>query len=207
MEMTRKGFYFSFDALMALTVMAGTLAVVSQSSFIASDNFDVTDIDYRSATTSGQDAMKLASSQDFSAFNNSFQQKLLDETSMEEPDLGRTIIDGISLMWASRNISYAEETARKYFDSKISDEYEYRLQINENDTETLIYQSSEMPDNPEIVSSISRLVSGHRIDRPSEGFQARARATSVTKNETKVVSVPPLGMAPRNSEMEVEKEF
>lgn len=192
---------------MALTVMAATLAVVSQSSFIASDNFEVTGIDYRSATTSGQDAMKLASRQDFSTFNDSFQQELTEDTAMEESDLSRTIIDGVSLLWASRNISHAEEVTRKYFDSKISDEYEYRLQINENNTETLIYQSSEMPDNPEIVSSISRLVSGHKIDRPSEGFQARARATSVTKNETRIVSVPPLGMAPQNSEMEVEKDF
>ncbi len=205
--MTRKGFYFSFDALLALTVMSATLAVVSQSSFIASDNFEVTGIDYRSATTTGQDAMKLASHQDFSSFNTSFQQELVDETAMTESDIDRSIIDGVSLLWASRNITHAEEVVENYFDSKISDEYEYRLQVNENDTETIIYQSSEMPESPEIVSSISRLVSGHKIDRPSEGFQARARATSVTKNETKIIPVPPLGIAPQNSEMEVEKEF
>lgn len=205
--MTRKGFYFSFDALLALTIMAATLTVVSQSSFIASDSFDVTGIDYRSATTTGQDAMKLASHQDFSSFNSSFQQELVDETAMTDSDLDRTIIDGVSLLWASRNITHAEDVAESYFDSKISDEYEYRLQVNENNTETVIYQSSEMPDSPEIVSSISQLVSGHKIDRPSEGFQARARATSVTKNETKIVSVPPLGMAPQNSEMEMTKEF
>jgi len=207
MEMIRKGFYFSFDALLALTVMTATLAVVSQSSFVASNSFEVTNIDYRAATTSGQDAMKLASYQDFSRFNGSFRQELVDETAMTDSDLDRTIIDGVSLLWASRNISHAEEVARKYFDSKISDKYEYRLQVNENGSNTIIYQSSEMPESPEIVSSISRLVSGHKIDRPSEGFQARARATSVTKNETKIIPVPPLGMAPQNSEMEVEKEF
>ena len=205
--MTRKGFYFSFDALLALTVMAATLAVVLQSSFISADSFDVTGIDYRAATTTGQDAMKLASHQDFTSFNDSFRQELIDETSMTQSDIDRSIIDGVTLLWASRNISHAEQVAKNYFDSKISDEYEYRLQVNENDTETIIYQSSEMPDNPEIISSISRLVSGHKIDRPSEGFQARARATSVTKNETKIIPVPPLGMAPQNSKMEVDKEF
>jgi len=207
MEMTKKGFYFSFDALMALTVMAATLTVVSQSSFVASDSFEVTSIEYREATTTGQDAMKLASHQDFSSFNNSFQQELIEETAIAEEDLNRTIIDGVSLLWASRNISHAEQATKKYFNSKIPEEYEYRLQINEDNSETVIYQSSEMPDSPEIVSSISRLVSGHKIDRPSEGFQARARATSVTKNETKIVPVPPLGMAPQNSEMEMTKEF
>lgn len=205
--MKRKGFYFSFDALLALTVMAATLAVVSQSSFIASDSFDVTGIDYRAATTTGQDAMKLASHQSFSSFDSSFQQELVEDTAITNSDIDRTIIDGVSLLWASRNISHAEQATKKYFDSKIPEEYEYRLQINEDDSETVIYQSSEIPDDPEIVSSTSRLVSGHKIDRPSEGFQARARATSVTKNETKIISVPPLGMAPQNSKMEVEKEF
>jgi len=33
----------------------------------------------------------------------------------------------------------------------ISDEYEYRLQVNDGGSETVIYQSSEMPDSPEIV--------------------------------------------------------
>jgi len=153
MEMIRKGFYFSFDALLALTVMTATLAVVSQSSFVASNSFEVTNIDYRAATTTGQDAMKLASYQDFSRFNGSFRQELVDETAMTDSDLDRTIIDGVSLLWASRNISHAEEVARKYFDSKkISDKYEYRLQVNENGSNTIIYQSSEMPESPEIVS-------------------------------------------------------
>lgn len=205
--MTRKGFYFSFDALLALMIMAATLNVVSQSSFVASDTFEVTGIDYRAATTTGQDAMKLASYQDFSRFDSSFQRELVEETAMKESDLDRTIIDGVSLLWASRNISHAEQVTKKYFDSKIPDGYEYRLQIDEEDSETIIYQSSEIPDSPEIVSSISRLVSGHKIDRPSQGFQARARATSVTKNETKVISMPPLGMAPQKGKMEVNKEF
>lgn len=206
MEM-KKGFYFSFDALIALTVMAATLAVVSQSSFVASDSFEVTSIDYTKATTTGQDAMKLASHEDLSSFNNSFKQELIDQTAVSSSDMDRSIVDGISLLWASRNFSHAEETAKSYFDSKIPDSYEYRLQVNENNSNTVIYQSSSMPESPEIVSSISRLVSGHKIDRPSEGFQARARATSVTKNETKIVSIPPLGMAPENSKMEMEKEF
>lgn len=203
----RKGFYFSFDALLALSVMAATLAVVSQSSYVSSDSFQVTSIDYKKASTTGQDAMKMASSQDFYVFNSSFRQDLVDDTVMENSDLNKTIIDGISLLWAARNFSEAEEVAERYFGSKVPDEYEYRLQVNEDGTNTVIYKTSTTPNDAEIVTSISRLVSGHKIDKPSEGFQARARATSVTKNSTKVVPIPPLGYANEGGSMEATKEF
>lgn len=203
----RKGFYFSFDALLALTLMSATLVLVSQSSEIASDSFKVSSIDYRTSTTTGQDAMKLASQQSFNSFNDSFTQELEDQTIMEKSDLNRTIIDGVSLLWAARNISHAEQVTRKYFDSKIPEDYEYRLQVNEGGSRTVIYESSTMPDDPQIVSSISRLVSGHKIDRPSEGFQARARATSITKNQTEIFSLPAMGNANENGKLEIRKNF
>lgn len=205
--MGMKGFYFSFDAFLALTVMTTSLFVVSSSSEVATDSFKSNTVGYEKASSAGQDGMKLASTESFSTFNGSFEQELLDQTVMEEEDFDRTILDGVGLLWAARNFTYAEDAVKKYFDSRIPDEYGYRLQVNENGEETVIYETSEIPDNAEYVSSVSRLVSGHRIDRPSEGFQARARATSVTKNETKIVSMPPLGMAPQNSKMEMEKEF
>jgi hypothetical protein len=90
---SKKGFYFSFDAFLALSVMAATLAVVSQSSIIASDSFQVSSVDYKKSTTTGQDAMKLASQQDFYSFNSSFRQELVSDTVMEEEDFDRTIVD------------------------------------------------------------------------------------------------------------------
>jgi len=202
----RKGFYFSFDAFLALSVMAATLAMVSQSSVIASNNFQVSNIDYKKSTTTGQDAMKLASQQNFYSFNSSFRQELKDETVMTESDFDRTIIDGVSLLWAARNFSHAEEVAQKYFDSKVPESYDYRLEVNQDNT-TVIYKTSDMPNNPETVSSISRLVSGHRIDRPSEGFQARARAVEATTNQTKVVNIPMMGSGAYTNKLEVNRSF
>lgn len=204
---TNKGFYFSFDAFLAFTVMAASLAVVSQSSFVSSDSFDASTVDYREANIAGKDAMKLASSQDFRSFNESFQQELVDETVMQEEDLKRSIVDGVTLLWAARNFTHAEEVTQRYFDRKIPERYGYRLQVDNQTMRNIIYRTSTVPEDSRSVTSISRLVSGHEIDQPSEGFQARARATSITKNDTKIVSMPPLGMAPTNSKMEVEKEF
>jgi hypothetical protein len=203
----RKGFYFSFDAFLAFTVMAASLAVVSQSSFISSSSFDAATVDYREANIAGKDAMKLASTQSFSSFNETFQQELVEETVMEEQDMDRTVVDGITLLWAARNFSYAEEATRRYFDRKVPEGYGYRLQVDSEGGTRDIYSTSLVPEDSSSVASISRLVSGHQIDRPSEGVQARARATSFTKNDTRIISMPPLGMAPTNSKMEVRKEF
>lgn len=204
---TGKGFYFSFDAFLAFTVMAASLAVVSQSSLISSGSFDASTVEYREANIAGKDSMKLASSQDFSSFNESFRQELVDKTVMEEEDLNRTVVDGITLLWAARNFSHAEEVSERYFDRKLPEGYGYRLQVDSGGSRNVIYRTSDTPEKTSSVTSISRLVSGHEIDRPSEGFQARARATSITKNNTKVISIPPLGMAPTNSKMEINKEF
>lgn len=206
-EKARKGFYFSFDAFMALSVMAATLAVVSQSSMVASDNFQVSNIDYRKSTTTGQDAMKLASQQDYYSFNNSFRQELVDDTVMTQSDFDKSIVDGVALLWAARNFSHAEEVTEKYFDSKIPEGYEYRLQVNEDGNKTVIYKSAEMSDNPKIVSSISRLVSGYKIDKPSEGFQSRARAVKSKTNQTKVVNIPMMGSGGTNLFLRLDKKF
>lgn len=204
--MAMKGFYFSFDALLALTVMAASLFVVSQSSDISSDSFRAGSEGFRQSTTVSQDSMKLASRQSYNAFNDSFRNKLVDKTVMEESDLNRTILDGIGLLWAARNISYAGHVSRNYFDRKVPDRFEYRLQVNEDGSRKIIYETSD-PGDAEYISSISRLVSGHQVDRPSEGFQARARATSITKNKTEIFSIPAMGNAHKNGKMEVIKKF
>lgn len=203
----RKGFYFSFDAILAFMIMAASLTVVSQSSMIASDRFDVSTIDYRKANLAGKDSMKLASQQNFDTFNDSFQQELVDNTVMTESDLNRTILDGVSLLWAARNLTYASEVTERYFDKRVPSQYGYRLQVNNNGEKRVIYQTSEAPNDASSVSSISRLVSGHQIDKPSEGFQARARAVKSEANRTKVVNIPMMGSGGPNLRLKLNKRF
>lgn len=203
----RKGFYFSFDAFLALTVISASLLVVGQSSDLSTDSIRSNQVSYRKSVFAGQDAMKLASSQTLEVLNDSFQNELVQKTVMEKKDLNRTVLDSISLLWAARNFSYAEEVSRRYFSRRLPENYGYRLQVSEGGTSTVIYNTSRGWKNSAAVSSISRLVSGHRIDRPSEGFQARARATSITKNSTKVVSIPAMGSANENGWLEVVKKF
>lgn len=193
--------------MIAFTVMAASLTIVSQSSMLASDSFDVSTVSYQQANLAGEDAMKMASSQDFSNFNDSFRQSLVNETVMEEEDLGRNIVDGVTLLWAARNFTHASEASKRYFDSMLPDRYGYRLQVNNNGNRRVIYETGEIPDDAEAVTSISRLVSGHQIDRPSEGFQARARAVKSEANRTKVVNIPMMGSGGENLQLKLDKKF
>lgn len=202
-----KGFYFSFDAFLALTVMSASLFVVSQSSEVANDPFKSNKVAYQKASMSGQDAMKLASIEDFYVFNSSFRQELVDQTVMEESDLNRTILDGISLLWAGRNFTYARDSVRKYFDERLPSRYEYKVQVTESGNTTVIYRTSRLPSDPDSVSSTPRLVSGHKIDKPSEGFQSRARATESESNQTKVVNIPMMGSGAPNQRLFLRKKF
>jgi hypothetical protein len=200
-----KGFYFSFDALLALTVMAASLFVVAQVGS-NTDTFSASNIEYRQVSAAAKDAVTLGSEQTLSSLNSSFRSKLIDDTVVEQDNVDDTVIDNLALLWAARNFSYAEELSKTYFGEKLED-YEYRVTVTEGDTTSEIYSTSPVPENASLRSVASRLVSGHRIDRPSEGFRSRARAVKVRRNTTKIFSIPAMGNAYKNGKMEVRKEF
>lgn len=201
----RRGFYFSFDALLAMTVLSLSLLVVSHSGGIIFDDYRANEIEFQKSSTIGQDAMSLASTETFREFNSTFQQELVDETVMEDSDLDRTILDGVSLLWAARNITHARTATRTYFSGKFDSEY--RLEIAESGETTEIYQSSDTFSTAETVASSARLVSGHSIDQPSKGFQARARAVEATTNQTKITDIPMMGSGAYTNNLELNKSF
>lgn len=203
--MALKGFYFSFDALLAVSVMSASLFVVAQSGS-STDTFSASNIEYRQASTAAKDAVTLGSEQDLSSLNSSFQTRLVDETAVDSAELNNSVLDNLALLWAARNFSYAEELSKAYFDRKLEG-YEYRVTVTEGDTTSEIYSTSPVPSDVSLRSVASRLVSGHRIDRPSEGFRSRARAVKVRRNTTEVFSLPAMGNAWKNGKMEVRKEF
>lgn len=184
-----KGYYFSFDSLLALSVIAGSLFLVTQTADRSSSSFEANTVGFQQSSIAGRDAMELASRQSFKYFNESFQNELVSNTVMEEEDLDRTILDGIGLLWAAQNFTYAETAAKSYFDSRIPGNFGYSIRVNESGNGSVIYNSSYIPNRTESVTAINRLVSGHRIGRPSEGFQARARLSEYTQQETKTVTL------------------
>ncbi|MFB6192951.1 MAG: GEVED domain-containing protein [Candidatus Nanohaloarchaea archaeon] len=185
MEMTRKGFYFSMDAVVALMVMSASMMLVMQISDSASSQFQTESSEYRKLGTTGRDAMKLASAQDLTALNESLQDYI--RPTVGEEAMTKSVLNGISLLWARGNRTAAQRVAKAYFGQKIPENYEFAVNISESGESYLIYRSKMMQGAPQIVTSTSTLVSGHMINKSSTGYRARALLTEVDKNATKRV--------------------
>jgi hypothetical protein len=125
---------------------------------------------------------------------------------VDSGELNTSVLDNLALLWAARNLSYAEELSKTYFDDKLR-RYEYRVTVTEGDTTSEIYSTSPVPEDISLRAVASRPVSGYKIDRPSEGFRARARAVKASRNTTEIFSLPAVGYVRKNGKMEVRKQF
>lgn len=179
----KKGFYFSMDAVVALLIMSASMTLVLQISDSSSSEFATETSQYSSISTTGRDNMRLASAQNLESLNESFKEKLRPEVGDEA--MNKSILNGISLLWAKGNRTAAAKLAKTYFDGNIPEGYEYAVNISESGQSYNIYSSEDLEGSPNIVTSSSTLVSGHRINRSSTGYRSRALLTEVGKNATK----------------------
>lgn len=170
MEM-RKGFYFSMDAVMALMIMSGSMMLVIQLSNSSSNGFSKDSSRFQEASRTSRDVMRMASVQKLNSFNDSYTNQFrptVDDSAME-----KSVINGISLLWASGNTSNARNLTEKYFRPKVPQKYDFRLIVEEERGESMIYRSKEIEGSPEIVTSVSNLVSGHEIADSTTSYSSK----------------------------------
>lgn len=179
----RKGFYFSMDAVMALLIMSASMMMVLQLSDSSSSDFTTESSQYQEASTTSRDIMKLASVEKLSSLNDSYTDQF--RPTIEGSEFNESVLNAISLLWANGNRTKASDLAKTYFRSKIPGEYEFKLEFGESDRP--VYNSSFLDGNPSIVTSVSTLVSGHKINRSSNSYSSRALLSSVTRNKTETV--------------------
>ncbi|MFB6204354.1 MAG: hypothetical protein ABEJ75_01780 [Candidatus Nanohaloarchaea archaeon] len=190
MERMRKGFYFSFDAMIALMVMSATFLLASQASSMASADFSYKKNRFEATTQKSRDVIKMASARDFSFYTPEFRQELVSETVFTREDLDKTILEGVTYLWASGELNYARESVRRYFNSKFSTR-QYRLNVYESGKTYTIY-STGSPDSG-AVSSVSTLVSGFKLNATLSGYRARAKVLGAISNVTQVIPFSPAG--------------
>ncbi|MFB6175501.1 MAG: GEVED domain-containing protein [Candidatus Nanohalobium sp.] len=181
----RKGFYFSMDVVMALLIMSASMVFVLQLSSSSSSDFRTDSSRFQQLSTNTRDAMRLAEVEKVSSLDKSFTDTL--RPTIGDQDMNKSVLNGISLLWANGNRSKARELARRYFSSRIADRYDFMLKFIEGGDSYVIYNSSRLKGNPRIVTSSSSLVSGHKINRSSNAYRSRALLSSVTKNKTRTV--------------------
>lgn len=162
----KKGFYFSMDAVMALLVMSGSMMLVLQLSDSTSSEFSKDSSRYQEASKTSRDAMKLASVQKLSSLNENYTEQF--KPTIDDSDMEKSVLNGISLLWANGNKTKAEELTEKYFTTVMPEKYDFRLIFNEDRGENMIYRTKQIEGSPNVITSVSTFVSGHRVNTTSE---------------------------------------
>ena len=119
--------------------------------------------------------------------NQSLLNQYISDGTLEEKDLDKNTIDIIGALWSAEKIEEAANITKSVLDGFIPNNTGYEFLINGDS----IYNSSDT-NRPKIEDasleiSSGRVVSGYEKYKPTEGYVARAIATSIKKNTTLVL--------------------
>ncbi|MDY6774424.1 MAG: hypothetical protein SVS85_04450, partial [Candidatus Nanohaloarchaea archaeon] len=183
----RKGFYFSFDALVALTVLSVALLILVSSSPSPVQSTETRVSNVLRGDAVAESSMQVSMRQPLrKALSEDEQDYYVDSTVLKQEDLNLSVMDAVATLWASNETAAARNLTESYFDSLIPDEYGYRVVMAE-DGRKVLYNTSRVPQNVEFLTRSSRIVSGVARNRPTRGYIARASLSEATKQATRNV--------------------
>lgn len=210
MLLSRRGFYFSFDALMALTLMGVATIFLMSTSDPVRQSLDTTGSSYRETNNIAEDATQIAIRSTLrESFSDGHVQSYIDDTSLDAEDADKSVLDVISILWASNETETARNVTRAFFGDIMGSEFGYRLSLLDQQR-NVIFNTSFVPADAEFAANAKRIVSGVARNQPSEGFLARARAEEVDKNTTEVFEIPMGGSSVKSGAshaLEVNRSF
>lgn len=206
----RKAIAFTLDALLAALLVTATYFVVTT---IRPTTLSQPTTQYELLHYTAEDAMELFSLNKFSELNATTQQDLLQNGGVDSGDVNKSLVDIVTLLWSTNNISRASSVAVSFFNSTLPADVNYRLLIQElNGTTTVIaQQNATQPKNASVgyATKASRIVSGFKQNVPVNGYIARSVATQTSKNTSAVFAINPEGSghSPDNTAMNITKYF
>jgi hypothetical protein len=169
----RRGIVFSLDAIIVLglvLVLAFFLAAMSFS-------YSSPELRYQRMYYTGKDLLnvieqaKLSSVQDNPVVQGYFSSRVL-----VEDDLDKSILDVIGSLWASGNLTEAENLTNSTFAQILNGSgLNYQLLIDGQ----LIHEKNTTPTT--FLARLSAIVSGYDIGKPVSGYSARTRLSSVNR--------------------------
>jgi len=183
-EIKSKGFYFSFDAMIALAFVIGIMILLTN--FELTSNPIEKEINkYTELNSLGEDALQLMTYQKISeAFTKSQTDCFINNSVLTENDLNLSIIDSLAILWAAGNATLAQNLTQLYLEQLMPSNTNYRVLISDEDGQTVIYTSSEV-DNESKITVARRLISGVKRSVPRTGYVAKVSLTEVNKMDTK----------------------
>lgn len=199
----RKGLYFTFDALVAVTVTFFVFFLIMHGTPQTAERVSLDTAQYTDANTGAEDVMQVMTQQTFfDAFSASYRQDVYDDTVVEKiEDENKTVENVIGVLWAvddkdagkPSNYTYAKNISRDFTENMLPDTLEYRVQVAESGETTVLFNTSNTTDEASFITQSSRVISGFEQGRATKGFIARAEAEKGEKNATEVFQIPMQG--------------
>ncbi len=169
--MRRKGFIFTMDALIGVSILVITMVLLFQlhrtPSYTEQTRFFVKDTINTMASIKAGDS------------SNPYVIDLISNGLITNPN--NTILEQIGEFWANGDSDLARNLSKEFLDDILPDDYGYGIWMD-NDT---IYNNTKPEQSQRVV--YQRVVSGIEKAKPTEGYLGRAWATRMQKNNTLIV--------------------
>ncbi|MBR9692205.1 hypothetical protein GOV06_05470 [Candidatus Woesearchaeota archaeon] len=177
MAMSKRGFFFTVDALLAASILLGGLLLLS-SHYINTQ--PTAHLNYLS-----QDIINSLDVIKISDLNNSYVNELIANSNIT--DLNNSILRQVGEFWAAGNYDVAEAFMGNITGDIIPSRYGFGIWISQD----LIYQRDSPP--PSSRSAAKKLISGIEKNKPIDGYMSKARANTFTTVGTEIISFSPEG--------------
>ncbi len=176
-NLTKKGIFFTIDALIAAMILISGIILMTSSHITEQPRTVINHLSH--------DLLNLLAELQVWEVNNSFIWSLYENGSIT--NLNNTIIQQTGEFWAKENLVLANQFIANISEGIFEDNYGYSISF---DKETIFTRTTPLTNS--LVTS-KKLVSGIQKSKPIKGFISKARATSIWKQSTKIISFSPEG--------------
>ena len=174
-----KGFVLSLDAMVAITI----LILVTIFSISLTATYKSPDIEYERLYYAGKDILNIFETvkvKDLTEFETI--RNLIEEGSIKQDDMNKTLMDVIGSFWATGNYTVAGNITEEILSALFNGtNYGYDVIMGGD----IIYSKSIS--NPILVSRLSTIISGYEVGKPVSGYVAKVFLTRVNRRGTKYV--------------------
>ncbi len=197
----KKGFILSVDVMMAVSIL------LLLTTFLVSlgVSYSHPELRYQRLYLTGKDVMTVLEKVQikdllgFPSINESIEDGMITEY-----DMDKTLLDIIGAFWASGNVTLqtrVQNITDEIFDRIVPQNFNFEVLFGD----TSIYRRGNGEVN--FLSRSSTIASGYELGKPVSGWVARAWATKIKKNTTKVVTFDVEGSGNYGDDIHITKYF
>ncbi len=175
-----RGFLLSMDALVAILI----LFLVAFSLLGLTFTYSLPQLKYQRMYYVGKDILNVMGKVTVSDIRNyDIVQDFFDNGFLNQNDLNKTVMDVVGSLWASGNVTEAENLTNAVFGEFLnSTNYNFEILMNGE----RVYINNKTPGINQF-SRFSTVVSGYKVGKPVWGYVARAYLTKATKTDSTYV--------------------